>query len=600
MASVNLPEADVSYDEVDHQKIQQQQSDKQQVFLQQLHQQDIQQIQKLQQQAYATPIFATQQQLAHSPNVPYQHYPKWIVQKYNGIGLKPIKVSMLPVKLQPSLITDNSASVHHSDSASTVHPSAINTKKIEHELPAYSDRIERTIPAELQKLALSLGIHDLSKLPSLDEAMNLLGTTTPEDTISIIKEIVSTKDGREMIKQFMQSTDDDADVEQEEQDQQQLKQQQLVGNNYHKQPQLLQQQQLHHQGQRQPDTHQYLNPTYVTANSHSGPSFSSVYGPPRIRHPNQILQLSPTLQTTVGAELQHSNTNHGIFHNVEKPVKPSRGFFQAITDFFLPPPAEADQSKLKKSAVAPKVVPAQTISQSSVALPNQHPLYPTFLVQQQQQFQPQKQYPEPRHSVVLMHTIPNQSSNSFIDGFKGVIHTPPTVPHAQRKQPARNYPVLVSNTVTEMHPIAHPLNENKTITFQDGNEIQLPLDNYRDFMNTSQVNSARPLLSYSVDDDLDGSDSEQITAVVRVPMNEVETHKDLEKDVYRMEKSKNVFGFQPSDEAKGFTNHGRISNSPQRISSYDFYATGKINRADAEAMRIAIPTQAPPRAAVIR
>lgn len=597
------PIASANISKAEHQKIQQLQSDKQQVYLQQLHQIDIQNVQDLQQKAYATPRFTTHEQLLHNPNNPYQQYPMWLIQKYNGFDLKPIPVSLLSANLQSSLLTNNSPIHHSADSASPIYQAEVDAKRTKYDIPTSSERIEKTIPAELQKLAISFGIQNLSKLPSLDEAMNLLGATTPEETISIIKELASTENGKEMIKQFMQSSDIDADIKLES-DQQKLHQktqqkqiqltedqQHLVGHHHQNQNQLIQQQQLQHKQQRQPDDHQYMN-------RHYGPTFTSINGHPHIRHPNQLLQ-PPTFRTTVGAGFQHANTNHGHFQNVVKP---------AITDFVLPSSAKANLIQFKKSADSPTLIPAQAIRHSY-----QHLLNPTFQVQQQQHFQTQDkselhlEHHNPVVNISSMRTIPIHSVNNLkktiIEGFNGPLPTPPYVRIPQNlhlpteKQNVRNNSLQFLNPIPKIHSIEHSLDE--LVTIRNGNESQLPLNNYT----ASQVKTPYEIPAHSTyfDDDLDGAASEQISSVVSIPIsNEVETQKDVKKDTYRMGKGKSEIGTHSIKEVEGFFIQQGISNKPQRISSYDSYATGKINRADAEAMRIAIPTQTPQAASTIR
>lgn len=67
------------------------------------------------------------------------------------------------------------------------------------------------IPANLMELAREYGITDMSQLPSLDEVGNLLGATTPEETIEMIKEMAATEDGRNLIRSFVggQSSSED-------------------------------------------------------------------------------------------------------------------------------------------------------------------------------------------------------------------------------------------------------------------------------------------------------------------------------------------------------------------------------------------------------
>lgn len=162
-------------------------------------------------------------------------YPIWRVHKYNGIHIKPVAGTysqggvqvQQPVKqgTYPPAAYDVPAQVEANVPFSPSQPSSFtnqnnlnnvgsNTQGSTGQKPATRPKI----PAELLKLANEFGIKDFSKLPSLDEAMNLLGTTTQEETIDIIKELAATEDGRNLIKQFLAPDDNEASAsEQNEQ-----------------------------------------------------------------------------------------------------------------------------------------------------------------------------------------------------------------------------------------------------------------------------------------------------------------------------------------------------------------------------------------------
>lgn len=63
------------------------------------------------------------------------------------------------------------------------------------------------LPAELQQLARDFGVRDLRRLPSLDEAQALLGTATADETVQAVLDIAATADGRDLIREFLQSGD---------------------------------------------------------------------------------------------------------------------------------------------------------------------------------------------------------------------------------------------------------------------------------------------------------------------------------------------------------------------------------------------------------
>lgn len=119
------------------------------------------------------------------------HYPIWRVHKYNGIHLRPLPVSLVQDQQRVDLPT-------YDEPESNSIGSTDGNKK-----PASGP-----IPLELLSLAKEFGITDFSQLPDLEEAMNLLGTTTQEETIETIKELAATESGRELIKQFLGNSRD--------------------------------------------------------------------------------------------------------------------------------------------------------------------------------------------------------------------------------------------------------------------------------------------------------------------------------------------------------------------------------------------------------
>lgn len=124
------------------------------------------------------------------------HYPIWRVHKYNGIHLRPLPVSLVQDQQQrvdlPTYDEPESNSIATTDSDDSEN----------------SNGLSGPVPVELLGLAKEFGITDPSQLPDLEEAMNLLGTTTQEETIQTIKEIAATEDGRQLIKQFLASSRD--------------------------------------------------------------------------------------------------------------------------------------------------------------------------------------------------------------------------------------------------------------------------------------------------------------------------------------------------------------------------------------------------------
>lgn len=65
-------------------------------------------------------------------------------------------------------------------------------------------------PKELIDMAHQLGVTDreLSQLPPFEEIQSLVGTSTKEETIDFIKDLMSTEEGRETVKAFLSTGDD--------------------------------------------------------------------------------------------------------------------------------------------------------------------------------------------------------------------------------------------------------------------------------------------------------------------------------------------------------------------------------------------------------
>lgn len=65
-------------------------------------------------------------------------------------------------------------------------------------------------PKELLSMAKELGFteKELSQMPPFEEIQTLAGTTTKEETIAFIKDFMSTEEGRDMVKAFLNTGDD--------------------------------------------------------------------------------------------------------------------------------------------------------------------------------------------------------------------------------------------------------------------------------------------------------------------------------------------------------------------------------------------------------
>lgn len=117
-------------------------------------------------------------------------YPIWRIHKYNGVHLQPLPVSLVR---DPNGVPNVNVNIGEA------------VQSVENELPTQvtSTPVETWLSPELVAMARQFGLSDFKNLPSLEQAMELLGTTTQEDTNAAIKEYASTEDGRNLIRQFV-------------------------------------------------------------------------------------------------------------------------------------------------------------------------------------------------------------------------------------------------------------------------------------------------------------------------------------------------------------------------------------------------------------
>lgn len=116
------------------------------------------------------------------------HYPLWRVHKYNGLHLQPLPISY----------------VHDGSGLQNIDPAnSVDQETDSLPSPPTSTPVETWLSPELIQMAQDLGVTDFSNLPSLQDAMDVLGTTTRDETIEAIKEFAGTEDGRNLIKQFV-------------------------------------------------------------------------------------------------------------------------------------------------------------------------------------------------------------------------------------------------------------------------------------------------------------------------------------------------------------------------------------------------------------
>ncbi|XP_037040777.1 uncharacterized protein LOC119077660 [Bradysia coprophila] len=145
---------------------------------------------------------------------PGYSYPIFHVHKYNGFELRPL----LPQQLQHLHTQVSYGQSQQNQPIQQLHqPNQVqnfelsgqrqpnNGQQFTANPNCQAKAAPAAIPPELQELAQQFGIKDASKLPSLDDAMGLLGTTTRAETIETIKELAATPDGMNLIRQFLAS-----------------------------------------------------------------------------------------------------------------------------------------------------------------------------------------------------------------------------------------------------------------------------------------------------------------------------------------------------------------------------------------------------------
>lgn len=162
-------------------------------------------------------------EVAAQPDVVY--YPVWSVHKYNGVQLAPTQYHVAHHTVAQQTTNDSPARVvvadHRQPAIQTVQNNEVVASNVQTAQPApvpqtnqlAASAASNVMPADLIQFAREFGITDFSQLPSLDEVGNLLGSTTPEETIETIREIAATEDGRSLIRSFIEGQGRNADNE---------------------------------------------------------------------------------------------------------------------------------------------------------------------------------------------------------------------------------------------------------------------------------------------------------------------------------------------------------------------------------------------------
>lgn len=156
-------------------------------------------------------------------------YPVWRVHKYHGLNLQPLPISLVQgasgyqtvdgqtvnQEIEPVPVVDQEVDAQFSPESQPQFPpqfppqfaSQFPSQQLPQQLPQQppaSSSSDTWLSPELIQMARLFGVTDFSNLPSLQEAMDVLGTTTREETIEAIKEFAATESGRTLIRQFVE------------------------------------------------------------------------------------------------------------------------------------------------------------------------------------------------------------------------------------------------------------------------------------------------------------------------------------------------------------------------------------------------------------
>jgi hypothetical protein len=149
-----------------------------------------------------------------------KQYPVWRVHKYNGIDMKPVPVAywnpVVPVAV-PETTTPapvrfpflnklvNPLFGSAAPVVAPVVPPPFVYPPVPEEAITTTTTQEPATAVDLLLLAKLIGVTDPRTLPTLEEAGNLLGTTTERETLEAIKELIQTKDGLDLIRSYIRN-----------------------------------------------------------------------------------------------------------------------------------------------------------------------------------------------------------------------------------------------------------------------------------------------------------------------------------------------------------------------------------------------------------
>lgn len=593
------------------------------------------------------PVAPDQEQPAATPPTYLlsPQYPIWRVHQYNGIHLKPVAVSQLPASSVRISAPDVFPS--HPTAEFDVEGTAVQdlqTNDIDPRHPGGSFPIvlaeedSDDLPAELVEMATSLGVTDMSKLPTLNEAMSLLGTTSAAETVTVIRDIASTENGQALIRQFLENSDDELASSEEED---------ISGGG--QQASVL---------------------DAEAAAAEQEPQESVVVNERR---------------GFLGETLDRAHSNLEVFQRIVTQAPPTEepsssaagGIFSIITNFFRPAPPTVPLDSLTESPTTPQPLPSSPLFNPQASdydrvvrqyygrpsgqlrdsftasfptlvlprLPNVHqtpslptnfqnlpniPQLPNIRIPTQQSpsayspaqpgtyirvryplaaFQPATQ-PQPQAQ------IPRNRISSSTPAVRAVVQSAIAAPMSINNEPmVFELPHVHPNQIVQEQPQQQQRSRTPASTYSDISQLPLSVENRNAFRNAPHVVTSygTPALPFTFDDEDNDTEAEpQSAASNQVPIV-VRPEEDSSLDTQSSPSSPSTSakttiaqeGTTTDEETVGddgatATNQvaaqrRSASVGPQRITAYDVVATGRLGRrANAAAIEAAIPTQKSP------
>lgn len=114
-----------------------------------------------------------------------------------------------PINMPTTTTTTSTTTTSTTTTTTTPKPTTSTTKTMITKFPTSSPFItDDEFPSELLDIAQNkLGLKSLDEIPSISELGQLLGTTSPEETLSYIKKLTSNEQGVALMKAYIESTD---------------------------------------------------------------------------------------------------------------------------------------------------------------------------------------------------------------------------------------------------------------------------------------------------------------------------------------------------------------------------------------------------------